>query len=32
MNWINDKVESRRIADARLHYANWLEQIRDRGV
>ncbi len=28
MNWIIDKVESKVVADARLHYAGWLEGLR----
>lgn len=28
MNWIENKVESRVIADAQLHYAGWLESLR----
>jgi hypothetical protein len=28
MNWIDNKTEGQRVCDARLHYANWLEQIK----
>lgn len=28
MNWIESKVESRVVADAQLHYAEWLEGLR----
>jgi hypothetical protein len=28
MNWIINKIESRVIADAQLHYAKWLEELK----
>ena len=28
MNWIVDKVESKVVAEAQLHYAEWLEGLR----
>lgn len=28
MNWFENKIESRVIADARLHYVGWLESLR----
>lgn len=28
MNWINDKIESKVVAEAQLHYAEWLEGLR----
>jgi len=28
MNWIENKIESKVIADAQLHYVKWLEGLR----
>lgn len=28
MNWIEGKTESERIAEARVHYAEWLARLR----
>jgi len=28
MNWITNKIESKVIAEAQLHYAKWLEGLR----
>lgn len=27
MNWITDKVESKVVAEAQLHYAEWLSRL-----
>lgn len=28
MNWITNKIESKVVAEAQLHYAGWLEGLR----
>jgi len=28
MNWIRDKVQGKVVADAQLHYAEWLDEMR----
>ncbi len=28
MNWVIDKIQGRVVADAQLHYAEWLEGLR----